>query len=244
MNIICPLLHEWLGAWLSHMNSFIHFWCNSSFYNISIFFTSHGQILIVRRQGDNWKNWCTVLRRMLGVEDCNLYFQEQPLRNVKFKPTIALCNVYSFQFLENTECWMKTGHSDWFLALPVLFTIVLNIFFLVRVVMILRCNFHGSHVESKSCSQKSARPSSSSRPSWSYFGQSFWNHFRSYELAWLGLIRFSRFCLNLENCTQTYERDIPRKIAKSKIGLGGYEKQFFPITSKSRISSISVSKTM
>ena len=118
-----------------------------------------------------------------GVEDCNLYFQEQPLRNVKFKPTVALCNVYSFQFLENTECWMKTGHSDWFLALPVLFTIVLNIFFLVRVVMILRCNFHGSHVESKSCSQKSARPSSSSRPSWSYFGQSFWNHFRSYELT-------------------------------------------------------------
>ena len=43
-----------------------------------------------------------------------------------------------FQFLENTECWMKTGHSDWFLALPVLFTIVLNIYFLVRVIMILR----------------------------------------------------------------------------------------------------------
>ena len=33
---------------------------------------------------------------------------------------------------------MKTGHSDWFLALPVLFTIVLNIYFLVRVIMILR----------------------------------------------------------------------------------------------------------
>ena len=149
MNIICPLLHEWLGAWLFYMNGFIHFWCNSSFYNISIFFTSHGQILIVRRQGDNWKNWCTVLRRMPGVEDCNLYFQEQPLRNVKFKPTVALCNVYSFQFLENTECWMKTGHSDWFLALPVLFTIVLNIFFLVRVIMILRCSFHGNFEELK-----------------------------------------------------------------------------------------------
>ena len=53
---------------------------------------------------------------------------------IKQQKSHPLC----FQFLENTECWMKTGHSDWFLALPVLFTIVLNIYFLVRVIMILR----------------------------------------------------------------------------------------------------------
>ena len=59
---------------------------------------------------------------------------------VVFDISMILKIVFSeyFQFLENTECWMKTGHSDWFLALPVLFTIVLNIYFLVRVIMILR----------------------------------------------------------------------------------------------------------
>ena len=43
-----------------------------------------------------------------------------------------------FQFGENKDCWMGAGRSDWFLALPVLASIALNVFFLVRVIMILR----------------------------------------------------------------------------------------------------------
>ena len=42
------------------------------------------------------------------------------------------------QHLQNYHCWMDQGDSNWFLGVPVILTIVLNVYFLTRVLIIQR----------------------------------------------------------------------------------------------------------
>ena len=43
---------------------------------------------------------------------------------------------------ENQFCWMDQGNSVYFLAVPVILTILINIFFLVSVVKVIRSRSH------------------------------------------------------------------------------------------------------
>ena len=48
---------------------------------------------------------------------------------------MSCCNLSN---LQNYHCWMDQGDSNWFLGVPVILIIFFNIFFLTKVLIILR----------------------------------------------------------------------------------------------------------
>ena len=63
-----------------------------------------------------------------------LYHQSLFIRSCSWQCLLLLI----VDYLQNYHCWMDQGDSNWFLGVPVILTIVLNVYFLTRVLIIQR----------------------------------------------------------------------------------------------------------